>query len=86
VDEIRRIGKHPQVAAVSIPLVNMLMGHRYYWPIYQACSDLALPVYVHVTGIESIFAGTPTLSMGVADSYVERYAAVPQSEWRVSQV
>lgn len=56
----------------------MLMGHRYYWPIYEACSDLALPVYVHVTGIESIFAGTPTLAMGVADSYVERYAAVPQ--------
>lgn len=77
-DEIRRIGKHPQIAAVSVPLVNMLMGHRYYWPIYQACSDLALPVYVHVTGIESIFSGTPTLAMGVADSYIERYAAVPQ--------
>jgi uncharacterized protein len=76
--EIRRVGKHPQVAAISIPLVNVLMGHRYYWPIYEACEELSLPVYVHVTGIESIFSGTPTLAMGTADSYIERYAAVPQ--------
>jgi uncharacterized protein len=76
--EVRRIGKHPQVVAIFIPLVNVLMGHRYYWPIYEACVELALPIYVHVTGIENIFSGTPTLAMGVADSYIERYAAVPQ--------
>ena len=76
--EVRRVGEHPQVAAIFIPLINVLMGHRYYWPIYEACEDLRLPVYVHVTGIESIFAGTPTLAMGTADSYIERYAAVPQ--------
>ena len=76
--EIRRIGKHPQVVAVFIPLVNVLMGHRYYWPIYEACEELGLPVYNHVTGIESIFSGTPTLAMGTADSYIERYAAVTQ--------
>ena len=76
--EVRRVGKHPQVAAIFIPLVNVLMGHRYYWPIYEACEELELPVYVHVTGIESIFSGTPTLAMGTADSYIERYAAVPQ--------
>ena len=76
--EVRRVGEHPQVAAIFIPLVNVLMGHRYYWPIYEACEELGLPVYVHVTGIESIFVGTPTLAMGTADSYIERYAAVPQ--------
>ena len=76
--EVRRIGQHPQVAAVFIPLVNVLMGHRYYWPIYEACEQLRLPIYLHVTGIESIFSGTPTLAMGTADSYIERYAAVPQ--------
>src|SRR5262245_33451057 len=69
--EVRRIGQHPQVAAVFIPLVNVLMGHRYYWPIYEACEQLRLPIYLHVTGIESIFSGTPTLAMGTADSYIE---------------
>ena len=62
--EIRRVGKHPQVAAIFVPLVNMLMGHRYYWPIYEACQELGLPVYIHVTGIESIFCGTPTWGWG----------------------
>jgi uncharacterized protein len=76
--EIRRVGKHGQVAAIFVPLVNMLMGHRYYWPIYEACQELGLPVYIHVTGIESIFCGTPIMGMGTFDSYVERYAAVPQ--------
>jgi uncharacterized protein len=76
--EIRRVGKHPQVAAIYVPLVNVLMGHRYYWPIYEACQDLGLPVYLHVTGIESIFSGTPTMGMGTFESYIERYAAVPQ--------
>ena len=76
--EIRRLGKHPQVAAIYVPLVNVLMGHRYYWPIYEACEDLGLPVYIHVTGIESIFGGTPTMGMGTFKSYIERYAAVPQ--------
>jgi uncharacterized protein len=76
--EVRRVGKHPQVAAIFLPLVNVLMGHRYYWPIYEACEDLGLPVYAHVTGIESIFAGTPTMGMGTFENYIERYAAVPQ--------
>ena len=35
--EIRRVGKHPQVCAIFIPLVDLMMGHRYYWPIYEAC-------------------------------------------------
>ena len=76
--EIRRLGKHAQVAAIFVPLVNVQMGHRYYWPIYEACADLDLPVYVHVTGIESISAGTPTMGAGTFESYIERYAAVPQ--------
>jgi predicted TIM-barrel fold metal-dependent hydrolase len=76
--EIRRVGRHAQVAAIFVPQVNVLMGHRYYWPIYAACEELGLPVYVHVTGIESISAGTPTMGAGTFESYIERYAAVPQ--------
>lgn len=76
--EVRRIGRHPQVAAIFVPLVDVLMGHRYYWPIYEACQDLDLPVFIHVTGIESIFSGTPTMGPGTFDGYVERYTVIPQ--------
>ena len=34
--EIRRIGRNTQICAVSLPPLNILMGNRYYWPIYKA--------------------------------------------------
>ena len=57
---------------------RLLLRYDASGAIRKSQPELALPDYVHVTGIESIFSGTPTLSMGVADSYIERYAAVPQ--------
>ena len=33
--EIRRVGSRPAVAAIYMPLINMLIGNRYYEPIYE---------------------------------------------------
>jgi predicted TIM-barrel fold metal-dependent hydrolase len=77
-EEIRRVGRHDQVAAISLPLVNVQMGNRYYWPIYAAAEEMGLPIYLHVTGIESVIHGTPTISAGSFDSYIDRYLAMPQ--------
>jgi uncharacterized protein len=76
--EIRRIGAHPQIVAVSLPLINVLMGNRYYWPIYAAAEDMNLPIFIHVTGTESVYHGAPVIGAGVCDSYIERYLAAPQ--------
>jgi predicted TIM-barrel fold metal-dependent hydrolase len=76
--EIRRVGRHPQVAAVALPLVNILMGHPYYWPIYEAAQELNLPVVVHATGTDSIFQGTPITTGGLPDTYLERYVTLVQ--------
>ena len=76
--EIRRVGRHGQVTAISLPLVNVQMGNRYYWPIYAAAEEMALPIYLHVTGIESLIAGTPAITAGSFDSYIDRYLAMPQ--------
>jgi predicted TIM-barrel fold metal-dependent hydrolase len=76
--EIRRVARHAQVAAISLPLVNIQMGNRWYWPIYAAAEECELPIYLHVTGIESLIAGTPQITAGTFDHYIDRYLAMPQ--------
>jgi predicted TIM-barrel fold metal-dependent hydrolase len=76
--EVLRVGRHAQVAAISLPLLNIQMGNRWYWPIYAAAQEMDLPIYLHVTGIESLIAGTPAITAGSFDSYIDRYLAMPQ--------
>jgi predicted TIM-barrel fold metal-dependent hydrolase len=76
--EIARIGAHPQVVAVSVPPLATPLGHRRWWPIFEAAQAHQLPIYVHGTGTESIFAGAPQLAAGVPDSYIERYVGMSQ--------
>ncbi len=77
-EEVRRVGRHKQVSAISLPLINIQMGNRWYWPIYAAAEEMDLPIYLHVTGIESLIAGTPQITAGTFDSYIDRYLAMPQ--------
>ncbi len=76
--EVRRLGKHPQVVCISLPLVNTLVGNRYWWPIYEAAQEMELPILLHVTGADSVFLGAPTQAGGIPDSYVERYVMLTQ--------
>ncbi len=78
-EEIRRFGGHKQVACVFLPLVNVLMGNRYFWPIYQAAAEFDLPLIMHVTGTDSIYQGPPMSAGGIPDSYIERYVTLTQA-------
>lgn len=78
VAEIARVGKHPRVVAVSVPLLSTALGHRRWWPIFRAAQEQGLPIYVHGTGTEGIFVGAPPLAGGIPDSYIERYVATSQ--------
>ncbi|MGG5823209.1 amidohydrolase family protein [Falsiroseomonas sp. HW251] len=76
--EVARVATNPQVAAISLPLLNIQMGNRWYWPIYEAAQEAGLPIFLHVTGIESLIAGTPQITAGTFDHYIDRYLAMPQ--------
>lgn len=76
--EIRRIGGHRQIAAVALPMLNILLGNRYWWPVYEAAHEAGLPILLHVSGTESIYQGVPIASGGIPDSYVERYVTLVQ--------
>jgi hypothetical protein len=74
------LGKHPQIVSVSLPLINVLMGNRYWWPVYEAAQEMQLAsILVHVTGPDSIFYGPPMSAGGIPDSYVERYVTLNQA-------
>ena len=76
--EIRRVGKRPEVAAVFMPLINILIGNRYYEPIYEAAAEHDLPILLHVTGTDSVFYGAPNQAGGFPENYPERYTALSQ--------
>jgi predicted TIM-barrel fold metal-dependent hydrolase len=77
-EEVRRVARDPQVSAIALPLLNIQMGNRWYWPIYAAAEECGLPIFLHVTGIESLIAGTPQITAGTFDHYIDRYLAMPQ--------
>jgi len=77
VAEIRRIGGKKGVAAVFMPLIDILMGNRYYHPIYAEAEKQGLPILVHVTGTDTIYRGVPT-SSGWPENYSERYVSLAQ--------
>ncbi|MEM7748937.1 MAG: amidohydrolase family protein [Pseudomonadota bacterium] len=78
VAEIKRVGSRGEVAAIYLPLINILLGNRYYWPIYEAAVEHDLPILLHVTGTDSVYQGAPNQAGGFPENYPERYVALSQ--------
>jgi uncharacterized protein len=76
--EIREFGRRDQVVGVYLTLLNILMGERFYYPIYEAAVDLGLPIVFHGNGVDGMFQGARNYAGGIPDSYSERFALVPQ--------
>lgn len=80
-EEVRRVAAQERVAAVYFPLLSMPMGHRFFHPIYDACSEAGLPVVVHPTSTDFIFQGAGVNPAGWAETYSEFYASLPVLAW-----
>ena len=61
-----------------LPLTNILMGDRHYFPIYEAARELGLPIGVHPNSVDGIFAKGPPLAGGVFSYYIEWHTALTQ--------
>ena len=70
--EIRRHAGSRHVGAVFLPLLNLMMGHTWFNPVYEAAQETDLPVVSHATGGEGTYQGAPTLAGGVPQTYAER--------------
>src|SRR4051812_19498697 len=69
--EIRRAGQDRRFVAVLLPLTNILMGQRHYYPIYEAAAEVGLPVTVHPNSGEGIFRTSPPMGGGAPTHYGE---------------
>ncbi len=73
--EIDRVGKHPGVVQVFLPVVSEApYGHRRYWPIFEAAVKHDLVVSLQFGGSP----GNPPTGAGWPSYYLEEYAAMAQ--------
>ena len=72
------MGERDGFVAVLVPLTNILMGERHYYPIYQAAAELGLPVTIHPNSGEGIFTTSPRLAGAAPTYYVEWHTALSQ--------
>lgn len=77
-EEIRRIGNEEGVVAVFVPLLNILMGNRHYYPIYEAAEEHGLPILIHPTGTEGGFQTSVAFAGGIPSTYIERHTVFPE--------
>lgn len=76
--EIRRIGARRGFVSVLVPLTNILMGQRHYYPIYEAAAEMGLAITVHPNSNEGIFRTGPSLAGASPTYYVEWHTGLSQ--------
>jgi predicted TIM-barrel fold metal-dependent hydrolase len=76
--EIRRSGQNQRFVAVLLPLTNILMGQRHYYPIYEAAAELGLPITIHPNSGEGIFRTSPSMAGAAPTYYVEWHTGLSQ--------
>jgi predicted TIM-barrel fold metal-dependent hydrolase len=75
VKEIERIGHHPGVVAINLQNVNIPMGHRHFWPIYEIAEQYDLPILLHPDAEGSGEYSAPQF-IGPASTYFEWHSAL----------
>ena len=78
VKEIKRLSKVSGVVGINLPLTNIMLGDRHYYPIYKAAIEENLPIVTHITGAEGTYQGAASLAGGLTKYYTERYITYPQ--------
>ena len=77
VAEIERMAGRPGMASIFMPLHEILMGERHYYPIYEAAQRHSLPIVTHPSGTENVFARAPRMA-GTPTYYLEWHTALSQ--------
>ncbi|MDN2495244.1 amidohydrolase [Nocardia nova] len=77
VKEIDRVADRPGIVEIFMPLHDILMGEKHYYPIYEAAQRHGLPICVHPSGTENVYARAPRMA-GTPTYYIEWHALLGQ--------
>lgn len=70
-EEVERVKDWPQIGAVMMSPGRLLMGDKYYYPVYEAAEAAGLPIIAHPQGVEGLFANAPMIAGGIPSYYIE---------------
>lgn len=77
VAELRRVGSHPKIAAVTLsPTIGRLLGHPLYNPIYEVVQELGLPIVLH-RGIDTMTDSPASTAAGAPYTFAEYLTLAP---------
>ncbi|GAA4548275.1 amidohydrolase family protein [Pseudonocardia xishanensis] len=76
--EIRRRGRDAGVVAVQLLLAEQMLGSRWFDPIYEAATELGLPIIYHQSGNEGCYTTSQGPAGGIPRSYGERHVVLTQ--------
>lgn len=76
--EIERFGGTRGVVAIYLPLIDQLLGHPHYYPIYEAAQDADLPIVVHPQATIGNVPGCEFFAGGVPATAAERHVGYSQ--------
>ena len=79
-EEIDRLAGHPDIVSVQVCPMDIPLGQRYMWPIYEAASRHNLPVAIH-GGSETAGVNPPMLAVGMPSYFIELHSGLPQVGW-----
>jgi predicted TIM-barrel fold metal-dependent hydrolase len=76
--EIDRIGDRPGIVGVHVPMLNILMGERHFYPIYEAAQRHELPIGIHPNGVDGVHQRAAAFAGGNPTYYVEWHTSISQ--------
>jgi len=76
--EIRRCAADERFVAVLLPMTDVLLGDRHFYPIYAVAAEAGLPVTLHPNSGEGIFRTSPAWAGGSPTYYVEWHTGLSQ--------
>ncbi|PIC58314.1 amidohydrolase [Sporosarcina sp. P12(2017)] len=75
VKEIERIGKKPGVVGINLQNINIPLGKRHFWPIYEIAEAYGLPIVLHPDS-EGSGEYSPPQYIGPASTYMEWHSSL----------